>query len=84
MVLEEEFWRCVAVELPNQHGVLETEYIVEMTDPKSVDRLGVRQWREIRDSSAHSDHIRLWRYLLDRVLADAGEEPNAKHRQRVS
>jgi hypothetical protein len=82
IVLEREWWRVIAIELPNQHGVLETEYVIEQTEPKAKDRLGVQQWKELKDSSAHSDHIKCWRYFLDELLKKQGETPNALHRER--
>jgi hypothetical protein len=78
VVLHGELWRVVALELPNQHGVLETEYIVEMTDPNAKDRLGVQKWTELIDKSAWTDWMRAARYFLDELLKAAGETPNAR------
>jgi hypothetical protein len=82
IVLQGEWWRVVCVELPDQHGVVRPEYVVEMTDAKAKDCLGVQQWKELKDSSAHSDHIKCWRYFLDELLKKQGETPNALHRER--
>lgn len=78
IVLQREFWRVIKLELPDQHGVLRPEYVVEMTNPKAKDRLGVQQWTELKADSAHSDQVRAWRYFLDELLKAAGEEPNGR------
>jgi hypothetical protein len=78
VVLQGPLWRVVAAELPNQHGVLNTEYLVELTDEKATDLLGVQQWKQLKDASAHSDHIKAWRYFLDELLKTAGETPNGR------
>lgn len=80
VVLSQASWRVLAIELPNQHGVLETEYIIELADPKDVDRLGVQRWRELADKAAWSDWMRAARFFLDELLKAAGEKPNAKGR----
>jgi hypothetical protein len=82
IVLQGALWRVVAADLPNQHGVIETEYFVELTEPKAKDLLGTQQWKELKDSSAHGDHIKAWRYFLDELLKKQGETPNALHRER--
>jgi hypothetical protein len=86
VVLSGELWRVLALELPNQHGVLETEYIIEMTEPKDKDRLGTQRWHELDGgkNTSYTDWMRAARYFLDELLKAAGEEPNAPHRQRVS
>lgn len=80
VVFAHDQWRVVAVELPNAHGVFETEYIIELADPKDVDRLGVQRWRELADKAAWTDWMRAARFFLDELLKTAGETPNANRR----
>lgn len=80
VVLSDARWRVVAIELPDKHGVLSTEYIIELADPDDVDRLGVQRWRELADKAAWSDWMRAARFFLDELLKTAGETPNATDR----
>jgi hypothetical protein len=83
VVLQGPLWRVVAAELPNQHGVIELNYVVQLTDQKDQELYGeFTTWRELKDSSAHGDHVRCWRFFLDELLKAAGETPNAVHGQR--
>jgi hypothetical protein len=81
VVLHGEWWRVVALELEDAHGVLNTEYVIEQTEPKSKDRLGVQQWKELKDNSALGDWIRATRAILDELLKAAGEKPNNEPKQ---
>jgi hypothetical protein len=79
VVLSGELWRVVAVELPNQHGVVELQYVVQLTDARDKEHYGVlTTWRELKDANAMGDHVKCWRYFLDELLKAAGEEPNVK------
>jgi hypothetical protein len=75
IVLTGPEWRVVALELPDAHGVARTEYIIEVTEPKDKDRLGVQRWRELNDKSAWGDWMRVARRFLDELLKHAGEKP---------
>ena len=78
VVLQGDIWRVVALELPDQHSVLRTEYIIEMTEPKDRDALGVQRWQTLNpDKSAMVQWIAFSRKLLDRILTDIGEKPDA-------
>lgn len=81
VVLEYPAVRVVCADLADEHGVLRPEYIIEVTEPKDRDRLGVQRWRELGDKSAWSDWMRVARRFLDELLKAAGETPNADHRQ---
>jgi hypothetical protein len=81
VVIARDLWRVVKLELPDQHGVLRTEYVCEMTHPKAKDRMGVQQWYELKADSALSDQVRAWRFFLDELLKAAGEEPQYESQQ---
>jgi predicted metal-dependent peptidase len=80
VVLDGPHWRVVAVELPDQHGVAQLEYIIEMTEPKDRDALGVQRWTQLTSKSAMVDWVRIARRFLDELLKAAGEKPDADHR----
>ena len=77
LVLSGPHWRVVAVEWPDQHGVVRTDYVIELTDPKAVDSLGVQQWTRLTDKSAWGDWMRAARGFLEPLLKAAGETPDA-------
>ena len=79
IVLQGDYWRVVAVELPNQHGVINLEYVIEQTEPKAKDAMGVQKWTALSDKSAWGDWMRAARAFLDELLKAAGEKPNAKN-----
>jgi hypothetical protein len=81
IVLSGPQWRVVRVELPDANGVLRPEYLMEMTEPRAVDAMGVQQWSRLTDKSAYSDWVRLARRFLDELLKHAGEIPDADHRE---
>jgi hypothetical protein len=78
IVLQGDIWRVVKLELPDQHGVLRIEYVIEVTEPKDKDALGVQRWRTLDpNKNGLSDWIMVTRKLLDKLLKAAGEG-NAK------
>lgn len=81
LVLQLPEVRVLCVELPDAHGVLRPEYIIEVADPKDRDRLGVQRWRELADKSAWTDWMRVARRFLDELLVAAGEREHADHRE---
>jgi hypothetical protein len=79
VVLQGDIWRVVKLELPDQHGVLRVEYIIEVTEPKDKDALGVQRWKTLdANKSGLADWIMVTRKLLDIVLKAAGETVEQK------
>ena len=78
LVLSGKEWRVLAVERPDQHGVLRTDYVIEVTEPKDVDLLGVQRWHEVTGKSAMVEWVTLTRHFLDVLLKAAGEKPDAQ------
>ena len=80
VVIGREFWRVVAVERPDDHGVERTDYVVELADPKDRDLLGVQRWRELTGKSAMVDWVTASRFFLAELLKAAGEKSDAKNK----
>jgi hypothetical protein len=68
--------RVVCVELPDPHGVFRTEYIIEVTEPKAKDAMGIQQWKRLTDKSAWTEWMTTARRFLDELLKAAGEAPH--------
>lgn len=79
IVLSGHDWRVVAIELPDQHGVIRTEYIIELTHAKAKDAMGTQIWTALYDKSALGDWVKAGRRFLDALLEAAGEQPDAKN-----
>jgi hypothetical protein len=78
IVLQGDIWRVVRAELPDSNGVIRTEYIIETTEPKDKDLLGVQRWHQLTIKSAMVDWVMVTRKLLDKLLKAAGETVEQK------
>jgi hypothetical protein len=76
IVLQEKCCRVVRTELPDSNGVIRTEYVIETTEPKDRDLLGVQRWHQLTSKSAMVEWVSVARTFLDRILTDIGEEKN--------
>lgn len=81
IVISGPMWRVLRAELPDQHGVLRREYLIEVTGPKDKDLLGVQRWHELTSKSAMVEWVTVARHFLDELLKAAGETPDANHSQ---
>jgi hypothetical protein len=77
IVLEGPCWRVVATELPDSNGVVQREYLIETTEPKDRDALGVQRWTQLTHKSAMVDWVTIARRFLDVLLKAAGETKDA-------
>jgi hypothetical protein len=73
VVLQGDIWRVIRAELPDSNGVIRTEYIIETTEPKDKDLLGVQRWHQLTSKSAMVDWVMVARKFLDKLLKAAGE-----------
>jgi hypothetical protein len=76
IVLSGECWRVVALERPDANGVLRTDYVIDVTDHRDVDSLGVQRWHTLTGKSAMHEWVTIARRFLDVLLKQAGEEPD--------
>jgi hypothetical protein len=78
VVLQGPEWRVVATDLPDENGVLQTQYLIEVTELSDKDLLGQQRWHELTGQSAQVEWVIVARRFLDELLKQAGEIPGGE------